>query len=120
MAALGHAEALTCVAKPAFQPVGAVTSYSELVHEERLRLGNVPTRIYRPRDAQTLLLLGHGGGHSKDEDRFVSLCRYFADETGQAVVCIDAVDHGERRPHGATADLPRAWHSRAVPAMVDD
>ena len=83
-------------------------------------VGEVPTRLYVPDGADRLLLLGHGGGHGKDADRFVALCRYFAARTGLAVVCVDAVDHGERRPAGATDDLPPAWHSRAIPEMVAD
>lgn len=90
------------------------------MREERLIIGEVPTRLYDPGDARALLLLGHGGGHSKDGERFVRLSRQYADQTGLAVVCIDAVDHGERRPAAATDRLPSGWHSRAIPRMVAD
>src|SRR3954467_14583558 len=76
------------------------------VHEERLELGAVPAKLYTTADAQALLLLGHGGGQSKDAPRFVELARRYVEQTGLAVVCIDAVDHGERKPPAATADLP--------------
>jgi hypothetical protein len=46
--------------------------------------------------------MGHGGGHSKDGPRFMQLARHYAAATGLAVVCIDAVDHGERRPADAS------------------
>jgi dienelactone hydrolase len=70
--------------------------------------------------ADAILLLGHGGGHSKDGPRFVALCRWYAANAGLAVVCIDAVDHGERQPEGRTPDIPREWHSTAIDQMVDD
>ena len=72
------------------------------------------TAVTRP----ALLLLGHGGGHSKDAERFVNLSRQYAEMTGLAVVCIDAVDHGERKRAAATADVPRGWHSNTVDRMV--
>ncbi|MDA8290163.1 MAG: hypothetical protein M0Z33_00540 [Actinomycetota bacterium] len=37
-----------------------------------------------------------------------------------AVVCIDAVGHGERRPVAAGEGLPRGSHSRVMPQMVAD
>lgn len=88
--------------------------------EERLLIGDIPTRLYRPTGARGLLLLGHGGGHSKDATRFVDLCRHYATRTGRAVACIDAVDHGERALARATAAVPRGWHARTVPRMVGD
>ena len=36
------------------------------------------------------------------------------------MVCIDAVDHGERRPAGAGGGLPRQWHSSVSDEMVRD
>jgi len=90
------------------------------VQEERLVIGDVPTRLYTPNDARGLLLLGHGGGHSKDGERFVQLSRRYAEQTGLSVVCIDAVDHGERRPPAPAGGLPRGWHSRTTPRMVAD
>lgn len=88
--------------------------------EERLVLSGIPTCLYDPGGAHGLLLLGHGGGRSKDDDRFVRLSRRYAAQLGLAVVCIDAVDHGERRPTGAGVDVPAGWHSRATPQMVAD
>jgi dienelactone hydrolase len=90
------------------------------VREERTRLNGIPARVYEPDGATGLLLLGHGGGQSKDGERFVRLCRQYAAATGLAVVCIDAVDHGERSRGGATQDIPRAWHSSTAPRMADD
>ena len=93
------------------------------MREERVVVGAVPARLYEPAGAAGLLLLGHGGARSKDSDRFVELARHYARTTGLAVVCIDAVDHGERRPaavEGAGDGVPRGWHSRAMPQMVDD
>jgi len=40
--------------------------------------------------------------------------------TGLAVVCIDTVDHGERKPAGVTPDVPRGWHSNNVDLMIQD
>lgn len=96
------------------------TVHSRLVFEERLFVGDVPTRLYIPDAAVGLLLLGHGGGHSKDGARFVGLSRYYAAQTGLAVACIDAVDHGERKRGGASGDLPHGWHSRSTPQMLAD
>ena len=36
------------------------------------------------------------------------------------MVCIDAVDHGERRQANADASLPREWHSSVADQMVRD
>ena len=88
--------------------------------EERIETDGVPARLYLPRGAEGLLLLGHGGGKSKDSDRFVKLSRLYAESTGLAVVCMDAVDHGERIPVDVQDRLPAEWHSNAVPEMVDD
>jgi len=63
---------------------------------------------------------GHGGAKSKDSNRFVGLSRLYAESTGLAVVCIDAVDHGERRPVVAGGPLPAEWHSNAIGPMVSD
>ena len=82
-------------------------------------IGEVPTRLYTLNDSCGLLLLGHGGGHSKDGERFVRLARYYAEQTGLSVACIDAVDHGERRT-SAGGRVPRGWHSRTAPRMVAD
>jgi len=66
------------------------------VREERILPAGVPAKIYDPGDARGLLLLGHGGGGSKDEELFVALGRQLAEGTGLCVVCIDAIGHGER------------------------
>lgn len=90
------------------------------VHEETIDVGGVPASVYRPPGATGVLLLGHGGGHGKDSPRFVRLARQYAGETGLAVLCIDAVDHGARRSDGAGGAIPPGWHSRNVGRMVDD
>jgi pimeloyl-ACP methyl ester carboxylesterase len=91
------------------------------VREERIETDGIPGRLYDPGDARGLLLFGHGGGHGKDSERFVRLARHHAEETGLAVVCIDAVDHGERRPQGVSpGGLPPRWHSNATGRMVAD
>jgi pimeloyl-ACP methyl ester carboxylesterase len=68
------------------------------VNEERIEVDGVPARLYQPEDARGLLLLGHGGASSKDDERFVALGRQYAEGTGLATVCVDIVGHGERRP----------------------
>jgi pimeloyl-ACP methyl ester carboxylesterase len=90
------------------------------VREERIECSGVPARLYDPGAAGGVLLFGHGGAHSKDSERFVRLCRLYAERTRLAVVCIDAVDHGERKPNGASDGLPAHWHSNAIPLMVAD
>jgi pimeloyl-ACP methyl ester carboxylesterase len=90
------------------------------VREERINNDGVPAKLYDPGDAGGLLLFGHGGEHSKDSESCVRLCRRYADQTGLAVVCIDAVDHGERKPMGVNAALPPGWHSTATEQMVAD
>lgn len=90
------------------------------MREERIDTGGVPAKLYDPGDARGLLLFGHGGAHHKDSERTVHLCRRYADQTQLAVVCIDAVDHGERRPIGVGESLPPLWHSTATGQMVAD
>ncbi len=90
------------------------------MREERIETAGVPGRLYDPGDARGLLLFGHGGGHSKDSERFVRLCRTYAEGTGLAVVCIDAVDHGERKPPAPSARLPVRWHTSSAAQMVID
>ncbi len=75
--------------------------------------------MYVPPDATGVLLLGHGGGRSKDSARFVQIARSYAAQTGLAVVCIDAIDHGERRRENAASDIPRLWHSSSIERMVE-
>ena len=90
------------------------------MRQERVEVGDIPARLYVPDGAEGLLLLGHGGGYSKDGTRFVRLSRRYAEATGLAVVCIDAVAHGERAVADAPAALPRQWHSSHSPQMVRD
>jgi pimeloyl-ACP methyl ester carboxylesterase len=90
------------------------------VREERIESNGIPAKLYDPGDASGLLLFGHGGGQSKDSERFVRLCRIYASETGLAVVCIDAVDHGERKPEAVSPGLPSRWHSSSTGQMVAD
>jgi dienelactone hydrolase len=93
------------------------------VREERIESDGIPGRLYDPGDARGLLLFGHGGGYGKDSERFVRLARSYAEQTGLAVVCIDAVDHGERKSPAASAaaaGLPPRWHSNAAGQMVAD
>jgi pimeloyl-ACP methyl ester carboxylesterase len=66
------------------------------MREERIEPAGIPAKLYDPGDRQGLVLLGHGGTSSKDEERFVALGRQLAEGTGLRVVCIDAVGHGER------------------------
>jgi pimeloyl-ACP methyl ester carboxylesterase len=66
------------------------------MREERIEPAGIPAKLYDPGDARGLLLLGHGGGSTKDEPRFVEVGRQLAEGTGLSVVCIDAVLHGER------------------------
>lgn len=88
--------------------------------EYRIDADGIPAKVYDPGGGAGLLLLGHGGGRSKDSARFVELARHYADRTRLAVVCMDAVDHGERAPRDATPGLPPLWHSGAVEQMVSD
>jgi pimeloyl-ACP methyl ester carboxylesterase len=90
------------------------------MREERIDNGGVPAKLYDPGEACGLMLFGHGGGDSKDGERVVRMCRIYAEQTGLAVVCIDAVDHGERKPSGVSAGLPARWHSSAIEKMVVD
>lgn len=66
------------------------------MREERIEPAGIPAKLYDPGDARGLLLLGHGGGSTKDEPRFVDVGHQLAEGTGLSVVCIDAVGHGER------------------------
>lgn len=92
-----------------------------MIPSHRIEAAGVPALVHEPAGARGLLLLGHGGGQGKDAPGFVELAQRYAAGTGLAVACIDAVDHGERRPTGEVSpDLPRAWHSTAIPTMVAD
>ncbi len=66
------------------------------MQETRIEPAGIPAKSYDPGDARGLLLLGHGGGGSKDAENFVTLGRELATGTGLHVVCIDALGHGER------------------------
>jgi len=88
--------------------------------EFRIDPEGIPATVYDPGGGAGLLLLGHGGGRSKDSKRFVELARTYANRTGLVVVCMDAVDHGERKPPNARPGLPPLWHSGAVEQMVGD
>lgn len=88
--------------------------------EECITVDGIPVRVYGRGEADGLLLLGHGGGHGKDSQRFVELAREYARCTGLAVICIDAVDHGDRKPEGVSPGIPPRWHSRALGRMVSD
>lgn len=90
------------------------------MREERVEFDGVPVRLYRPADASALLLFGHGGTHSKVSPRFVTLCRTYAEATGLAVVCMDAVAHGERSIVNASPSVPQRWHSSTAAQMVND
>jgi len=90
------------------------------VREERIEVDGIPAKLYATAHSKALLLLGHGGAHSKDSERFVALARNYVTRTGLAVVCIDAVDHGERKPPMPALGIPPAWHSTASDQMVDD
>jgi pimeloyl-ACP methyl ester carboxylesterase len=92
----------------------------QVVLEERIETDGIPGKLYSPQGAEGLLLLGHGGAQSKDSDRFAALSRFYAEGTGLAVVCIDAVDHGERGPVVTGGPLPGEWHSNSIGPMVRD
>jgi len=71
--------------------------------ETRIEPAGIPARLYDPGDGRGLLLLGHGGGSSKDDALMVTVGQQLAEGTGLRVVCIDALGHGER----AGSDDPR-------------
>lgn len=93
------------------------------MREERIENAGVPARVYVPDGASGLLLLGHGGASSKDDERFVGLGRQYAEGTGLATVCIDIVGHGERRQESAPTASPNAilpWIMAKVEETVTD
>jgi predicted alpha/beta-hydrolase family hydrolase len=94
------------------------------MREERIETDGIPAKLYDPGDATGVLLLGHGGGGSKDDELFVGLGRQYAEQTGLAVVCIDGPAHGERAPssgdpHEDERTIRRAMF-QAGPQMVSD
>jgi len=102
------------------RPARGPADYGAAVREDRIVNDGVPARVYDPGNGRGLLLFGPGGGHSKDSDRFVSLSRHYARRTGLAVVCMDAVDHGERKPPQVSPALPAGWRSQVSGQMVAD
>ena len=94
------------------------------MREERIETNGIPGRLYDPGDAKGLLLLGHGGGASKDDELFVGLARQYAEGTGLAVVCIDGPAHGERAPKTGDIHEDERTIRRAIfqggPQMVGD
>lgn len=93
--------------------IGSVT-----VKEERIDVDGIPARLYLPDGATALLLLGHGGGSSKDDERFVALGRQYAEGTGLATVCIDIAGHGERRPPPTEPTAPPATPDTILPWVL--
>jgi pimeloyl-ACP methyl ester carboxylesterase len=88
------------------------------MREERIEPAGIPAKLYDPGVRSGLVLLGHGGTSSKDEERFVTVGRQLAEGTGLRVVCIDAVGHGERADGG---DVTRTMGSEESAAqMVTD
>lgn len=85
------------------------------MREERIETDGVPGRLYDPGDARGVLLLGHGASQSKDDELYIALGRQYAEQTGLAVVCIDALNHGER-----LADQSGQWQADAADVMVSD
>ena len=85
------------------------------MRESRIETDGVPARLYEPDGATGLLLLGHGGGGSKDEERMVALGRQYAEGTGLAAVCIDIVGHGERR----SAPMPAPAEGAIMPWIME-
>ena len=93
------------------------------MRESRIETEGIPGRLYEPDGARGLLLLGHGGGGSKDEERFVGLARQYAEGTGLATVCIDIVGHGERQSSPMPAPAPdriMPWIMEKVDQTVSD
>lgn len=61
----------------------------------------VPGRLFVPAGDETpdtLLLLGHGGGGGKDNERFGDLATRFTTALGAATLVLDGPAHGERLP----------------------
>jgi dienelactone hydrolase len=84
------------------------------VQETKTDIDGIPARIYDPGAATGVLLLGHGHTQSKDDELYITLGRQYASETGLAVACIDAVNHGER----ATGE--ETWAADVADRMVAD
>jgi dienelactone hydrolase len=84
------------------------------VQETKTDIDGIPARIYDPGDAKGVLLLGHGHSQSKDDELYLHLGRQYATETGLAVACIDAINHGERATGSDT------WSADVADRMVAD
>lgn len=69
--------------------------------------GIVPALLFTPPDADgplPLLLFGHGGHLSKDDEIMQILCRMLCRGVGAGLVVIDCPGHGERTPPGLTPE----------------
>ena len=67
----------------------------------RIDADGVPGLLYTPDAAGPfpLVLVGHGGGGGKDQERFVALSKRICDAGPFAVLVIDGPVHGERAPN---------------------
>lgn len=88
--------------------------------------GRVPGLVFVPEVATgdaplPLVLLGHGGGGSKDEARFQRLATKLAEGIGAGVLVIDGPVHGERLPTEGDAATRFRTARRALsdPAVFD-
>jgi dienelactone hydrolase len=65
--------------------------------ERSFALGEIPVVLWTPEDAAAppLILMGHGGGQSKNHPGIVNRARRFA-AAGFTVAAIDAPNHGDR------------------------
>lgn len=85
------------------------------MRERTLDVGGVPTRLYEGESAD-LLLYGHRGTLSKDDERSVHLCRTLARATGLSVLAIDAPQHGARSPRTGDSVRDRSLVEEAIVA----
>ena len=86
----------------------------------------IPGVLWCPAEAsapQPLVLLGHGGGAHKRNDRMVMLGRMFAADYGWCAAAIDGPVHGERGPVTDATDpaYGQMWQRpEIVQDMIDD